>query len=454
MPKAKGEKKAPQLRHAPLGQEIEKPQGKLKAPRRSSGGEGDEDNEDVDMASLEAVPENLGRKIYSQAREQRLEEGKGGGGGKSSGGGGGGRAAESEDEYDDEVEEEEEGDADAEDLIEFTGDYVGGAGLSEAEEAVVSRFLMAGRSETRTLADIIMDKIREKESGGGQDGGDGEGEGGEGEDGGDGDDGGSEAPAIPPKVIEVYTAVGTMLKHYKSGKLPKALKMLPHLKNWEDVLWITRPDEWSPPATYACTRIFASNLNVKMSQRFFNLVLLEKCRDDIRGNNKLNYHLYMALKKALFKPAAFYKGLLLPLAQSRTCSLREATIIGSVLAKVSIPGNHSAAALLRLAEMPYSGSTSLFIKVLINKKYALPRRVVEALVAHFYSFEQETRLLPVIWHQALLVFAQRYKLELDEGQRERLKLLLRAQQHHTITMEIRRELFSSEAAAAANEMRY
>jgi essential nuclear protein 1 len=245
-----------------------------------------------------------------------------------------------------------------------------------------------------------------------------------------------------------------MLQHYRSGKLPKALKMLPHLKNWEDVLWITRPDEWSSQATYACTRIFASNLNGKMAQRFFNLVLLEKCRDDIRGNDKLNYHLYLALKKALFKPAAFYKGLLLPLAQSGTCTLREATIIGSVLAKVSIPSNHSAAAILRLAEMPYSGSTSMFIKVLMNKKYALPLRVVEALVAHFYSFEKESRVLPVIWHQALLVFSQRYKYELDEGQRERLKLLLRVQQHHVITPEIRRELFSTEVLAQANEMRY
>jgi hypothetical protein len=60
--------------------------------------------------------------------------------------------------------------------------------------------------------------------------------------------------------------VGKMLKTYKSGKLPKALKMLPHLKNWEEVLWLTRPDEWSPSATFACTRIFASNLNVKMAQ--------------------------------------------------------------------------------------------------------------------------------------------------------------------------------------------
>ena len=59
-----------------------------------------------------------------------------------------------------------------------------------------------------------------------------------------------------------------------------------------------------------------------MAQRFFNLVLLEKCRDDIRENKKLNDHLYMALKKSLFKPAAFYKGILLPLAQSGDCTLR------------------------------------------------------------------------------------------------------------------------------------
>ena len=55
--------------------------------------------------------------------------------------------------------------------------------------------------------------------------------------------------------------------HMYIGKLPKALKMLPHLKNWENILWLTRPDEWSANATYACTRIFASNLNIKMTQR-------------------------------------------------------------------------------------------------------------------------------------------------------------------------------------------
>ena len=398
MPKEKSVKKAPQLRHAPLGNDIEKPMGKLKAPTK-----GDEDDvEDGDIESDLLLPKGLGAKIFNQAREQRMEmsddakpkaqatkpqKGKPANNDQDS------------DEYseaDDEDDDDNYEGGDRDNMVDFEGDYVSGAGLSADEEAVVERFLHAGRAETRTLADIIMEKIKEKE-----------------EDAMLAAETSSVAPEelkIPPKVMEVYNSVGKMLAHYKAGKLPKALKMLPHLKNWEDVLWLTRPDEWSPSATYACTRIFASNLNEKMAQRFFNLVLLEKCRDDIRRNNKLNYHYYMALKKALFKPAAFYKGLLLPLAQSGRCTLREATIIGSVLAKVSIPGNHSAAALLRLAEMPYSGSTSLFVRVIVNKKYALPRRVIDALVVHFCAFEKEAVLLPVsitIYHFSY--FLLRYK---------------------------------------------
>ena len=45
-----------------------------------------------------------------------------------------------------------------------------------------------------------------------------------------------------------------------------------------------------------------------MAQRFFNLVLLPRIRDDIAEYKKLNFHLYCALKKALFKPGAWFKG--------------------------------------------------------------------------------------------------------------------------------------------------
>lgn len=72
--------------------------------------------------------------------------------------------------------------------------------------------------------------------------------------------------------------------------------------------------------------------------------------------------------------------------QSGGCTLREATIVGSVVARNSIPMLHSAATLYRLAEMDYSGANSIFLRILIDKKYALPYRVVDAVVFHFLRF--------------------------------------------------------------------
>jgi essential nuclear protein 1 len=61
------------------------------------------------------------------------------------------------------------------------------------------------------------------------------------------------------------------------------------------------------------------------------------------------------------------------------------------------------------------GPNSLFIRVLIDKKYELPYKVVDALVFHFIrlsnTYKAKTRgdsdKLPVLWHQSLLAFCQR-----------------------------------------------
>lgn len=43
-------------------------------------------------------------------------------------------------------------------------------------------------------------------------------------------------------------------------------------------------------------------------QRFIEMVILERVREDIYENKKLNVHLFNCLKRALFKPAGFFKG--------------------------------------------------------------------------------------------------------------------------------------------------
>ena len=93
--------------------------------------------------------------------------------------------------------------------------------------------------------------------------------------------------------------------------------------------------------------------------------------------------------------------------KARNCTLREAIILGSVIKKISVPAVQSSVALLKVASMPYSGANSVFIRVFLEKKYALPHQVLDALVEHFVKFRTDERVLPVIWHQSLLAFAQR-----------------------------------------------
>ena len=81
------------------------------------------------------------------------------------------------------------------------------------------------------------------------------------------------------------------------------------------IICTVEPESWSAAAMYQGARIFASNLKEKMAQRFYNLVLLPRIRDDIGEYKRLNFHLYQALRRALYKPGAFMKGIVIPLCE-------------------------------------------------------------------------------------------------------------------------------------------
>ncbi|URE21265.1 Bystin [Musa troglodytarum] len=167
---------------------------------------------------------------------------------------------------------------------------------------------------------------------------------------------------------------------------------------------------------------------------------VSKC-NDIRKNKRLRFALYQALKRSVYKPAAFFKGVLLPLCQEHAlfrnqlslealfkkypflpfiqrivqlknlvvgvaCNLVISLVDKPLLLMHEFIIVHSAA-LMKLAELEYCGTTSYFIKPFLGKKYALPYRVLDAVVAHFMRFLEDTRIMPVIWHQSVLAFVQR-----------------------------------------------
>jgi len=94
--------------------------------------------------------------------------------------------------------------------------------------------------------------------------------------------------------------------------------MIPSLPQWARIAALTNPTEWTPHATKAATRIFISNLKPEQARWFLEGVLLERVRSnmaDAHQGRKLDVHLYEALKKALYKPNAFFKGILFPMVE-------------------------------------------------------------------------------------------------------------------------------------------
>ncbi|VAH39013.1 unnamed protein product [Triticum turgidum subsp. durum] len=327
--------------------------------------------------------------------------------------------------------------------------------IDEEDEKALAAFMSKDTSSKRSLGDIILQKIREKDATVSTEG--------------------RPAVKLDSRIIELYKEyvpcyllrssaqmsffslflygvlivefvirrVGQLLSRYTSGKIPKAFKRIPSLECWADVLQLTEPQNWSPNAVYQATRLFSSNMNAKNAVRFYEAILLPRLRHDIKTNKRLHFALYQSMKKSLYKPAAFFKGILLPLCQEGNCTLREAVIIGSIIQKVTIPPLHASAALMKLADLEYCGTTSYFIKLFLDKKYALPYRVLDAVFAHFMRFLDDERSMPVIWHQSLLAFVERYKNELEKKDKEQLLRLLDNQKHYLVTPEIRRELRSS-----------
>lgn len=252
-----------------------------------------------------------------------------------------------------------------------------------------------------------------------------------------------EEKKLDPRIIETYTLLGDILHNYTSGKLPKAFNILPVTENWEVIIELTNPLNWSPQAMYEATNMFCSNLNATLAEKFYTQVLLPAVRMDIKKSNKLNIHYYNCLKKAIFKPAGFFKGIIIPLSDST--SAKEASIIGSIIKKCSIPNAHSAACIMKLMEKcqnKISMGALFFTKMLLLKKYALPTPVKEALVNFFIKFNDYAGKdpLPVLWHQTLLIFSQIYKLDLSDEEKNKLKRLIEKKSHHLISEEISREL--------------
>ncbi|GIQ89078.1 bystin, partial [Kipferlia bialata] len=180
---------------------------------------------------------------------------------------------------------------------------------------------------------------------------------------------------------EVFSRVGGLLSRYTSGPLPKVLKVVPVTKQWRVVLALTRPDKWTCQATYAITNLFVSQLRTTASTVFIREFVLPNMEQELDGAKKLSHHMFQTIGRCMYRPAAFFKGILLPLAEG--CGAKTASAVAAAMHKWSIPSEYAAAGITKLLEVPYSPPQALFVKTLVSKRYALPYSVLDNLATHY-----------------------------------------------------------------------
>jgi essential nuclear protein 1 len=201
------------------------------------------------------------------------------------------------------IQEEDEEEEDSSNEAEYTDEDVEEEfEIDAADREALDALLPPNSGERKTLADIIFSKLDEN----------------------------SDQPqkivisseeshkfdpafGLDPRVVETFTKMASFLRVYKSGPLPKLFKVIPTFPQWARILALTQPENWSPHAASAATKIFISSMKAPQAQLFLSVVLLDAVREDIRENRKLNYHYMFALKRALYKPAAFFKGIVFPI---------------------------------------------------------------------------------------------------------------------------------------------
>ncbi|MFO0515248.1 MAG: hypothetical protein ACK5YA_00175, partial [bacterium] len=208
----------------------------------------------------------------------------------------------------------------------------------------------------------------------------------------------------------------------------------------------TNPLSWTPHSMYEAVCMFSSNLNSTLVEGFYRDFFVPHIRLNIKKFGKLNIYLYKALKKSIFKPAGFFKGIIFPMAENLTA--KEANIIGSILKKCSIPIAHSASAIMKLLELNgfdrISNGHFLFVKLLLSKKYALPTPVKNGVVNYIAKLSEKynfkNKQYPVIFHQLLLIFVQTYKFDFNDEERKVLLNMCSNIKHHMITPLVIREI--------------
>jgi essential nuclear protein 1 len=246
-------------------------------------------------------------------------------------------------------------------------------------------------------------------------------------------------PDLDAAIRAVYVQLGTVLRLYKSGKLPKAVHAVAcqGVPAWLALLQLAEPARWSANAVLAVTTLFVQTASDGRCQTYLHEVLLPCVRQLLEGARRLPQQIFQALVLAARRPRCFVLGVLLPLSQEPTCTLKEAKMIATIAGKVRVSKDHANAFLIKVCEAgEVTPVRTIFVAKFIGKGQALAVQAIDAILSYFMRFLAIDGKQPLLWHRALVDFVKRYGRDLTQEQRAAVAELVAKHSHHHVTPEV------------------
>jgi essential nuclear protein 1 len=223
---------------------------------------------------------------------------------------------------------------------------------------------------------------------------------------------------LKPKLLKILERTSLFLKVYRSGKMPKIIKVLPSFKNFEEIMWLTRPDIWSDQAILSITRSFLPKLDKIQISRFFSLVLAPRFQETIFNRDLISIHIQKAIKLSSNFPFVFFSSLILPICESKNCSIKEGAMLGSIISKYHFAPSIIMVVLVRLLKKPITSSKCILCRIIVGKNYLIPHRIIDLLVDFFGI--NNGKIFSSHYKTFFIVFLKNYSLLLSNEDRKKI----------------------------------
>ena len=225
---------------------------------------------------------------------------------------------------------------------------------------------------------------------------------------------------LKSKMVRLLKRTGSMLKIYRSGKIPRSIKIISVLKNFEEILWFTRPDTWSPHALYAVTKLFLKNLRPLQLERFLTMVFIPRLQENIfQKNKKVSVHIFMTLKMISKIPKIFFSLIILPTAESLNFTTREAILFSILISKISVPREIVSTFLSMFLRQNFTNEKLILLNSILNKNFLLPIRMIDMLVDFFIYSKNFNKT--IYFQKCFFSFLRNYSKFISKEDRLNLK---------------------------------